>query len=626
MCGIAGVFHRAGKPVDRGVLVRMTDTMIHRGPDGSGVWIDGPVGLGHRRLAIRDLSDAARQPIHDPSGRVTVTYNGEIYNEAELRRELERDFGVAFRSTCDAEVLPVGWVHWGEGLLDRLEGMFAFGLWDARDRCLVLARDGFGIKPLFVADDDKCVRFGSELKALLADPAQPKRVNGPSLHRFLAQGYVGPDATLLEGVRQVAPGGIERFERDNTARRTFWRPIRRPDIGRMEDAVDAFEPVWSKVVAEHLISDVPVGVLQSGGVDSTLVTLSLPSEPKVPLFTAGFDQRSHDETTLAAALAKDLGLPHHTVPVDVAAAPEDTFRSVVRHFDGQLADSSGFAYYVLSRAVRPQVKVVLAGDGGDELFAGYETYRASRVARVAGAVLPSSLSEMLARLATRLGAGGEDRIPLSEVAARFFAGIAAGHRDAHAQWRRILPRHLQRDLYGPTISCLADTTDPLEEYRAALRNEAPSLVERCIVADQRYYLPADLLMKVDAMSMAHGLEVRVPMLDRRIAAIAGRLHPRLLTRCTGRDKRFLRHALRRRGGAPEAITAGRKRGFNLPVARMLRRGLRPLAEQTLDRDAGQFAPYLSPDSVRGLWRDHAARRANHGYLLWTLMTFAVWHG
>lgn len=625
MCGIAGMFDRTDRPIDPSVLARMTDTLAHRGPDGSGVWNDGPIGLGHRRLAIRDLTEAARQPMQDATGRVTVTYNGEIYNEVELRRELERDFGVRFRTSCDAEIIPAGWIHWGERLLDRLEGMFAFGLWDARDRCLVLARDGMGIKPLFVADDETRVRFGSEVKALLADPAQPKRIDASALHRYLAQGYVGPDATLLQGVRQVAPGAIERYDRDRMTSRTYWQPSRRPDIFRLDDAVDAFEPVWSKVVAEQLISDVPVGVLQSGGIDSTLITLSLPRDRPVPLFTAGFDQASHDETSVAADVASQLGLNHHAVPVELSAAPIETFRAVVRHFDGQVADSSGFALYVLSRAVRPHVKVVLAGDGGDELFAGYQTYRASRLARVMGAVMPTSLAELLARVATRLGAASEERIPPSEMAARFFAGIAAGHRDAHAQWRRILPHHLQAELYGPALSPLAGAVDPLDGYRAALRNEAPSLVDRCLVADQRYYLPADLLMKVDAMSMAHGLEVRVPMLDRRVAGVAARLHPRLLTRCTGRDKRFLRHMVGRRGG-PNTVTAGRKRGFNVPVARLLRGGLRPLAERVLDRDAGQFAPYLSPDSVRGLWRAHAARRANHGYLLWTLMTFAVWHG
>ena len=443
---------------------------------------------------------------------------------------------------------------------------------------------------MFVADDETCVRFGSEVKALLADPAQSKRIDANALHRYLAQGYVGPDATLLEGVRQVAPGAIERFDRDRMTSRKYWRPTRRPDICRLDDAVDAFEPVWSKVVAEQLISDVPVGVLQSGGIDSTLISLSLPRDRPVPLFTAGFDQASHDETSVAAAVASQLGLRHHAVPVELSTAPAETFRAVVRHFDGQVADSSGFARYVLSRAVRPHVKVVLAGNGGDELFAGYQTYRASRLAQVMGAMMPRSVAELLAHIATRLGAASEERIPPSETAARFFAGIAAGHRDAHAQWRRILPRRLQAKLYGPALSPLAGSVDPLGGYRAALRNEAPSLVDRCILADQRYYLPADLLMKVDAMSMAHGLEVRVPMLDRRVAGVAARLHPRLLTRCTGRDKRFLRHMVRRHGSA-HAVARGRKRGFNVPLARLLRNGLRPLAERVLDRDAGQFAPY-----------------------------------
>src|SRR4051812_48531544 len=259
MCGIAGIFNLDGRDVDPAVLTRMTGVLAHRGPDAGEIWHDGAIGFGHRRLVIRDLSAAGRQPMSDRTGRVTVTYNGEIYNEAELRRELEQDFGVMFRSHCDTEVLPAGYLAWGEKLFSRIEGIFAIGLWDAAARRLVLARDSIGTKPLFFSSVGGVVRFASEIKGILADPQHPRGMDPEGLHRFFAMGYVGPTSTTMRHIRQVEPGSITIHENGNETSQRFWQPRRSPGFRKLDDAVDAFLPLFDQVVSDQLISDVPVG-------------------------------------------------------------------------------------------------------------------------------------------------------------------------------------------------------------------------------------------------------------------------------------------------------------------------------------------------------------------------------
>lgn len=620
MCGIAGVLDRSGREVDPALVRAMTATLVHRGPDDEGVWTDGAVGLGHRRLSIRDLSAAGHQPMQDAGGRVTVTYNGELYNETELRRELEREHGVRFRSTCDTEVIPEGYRVWGEGIFERLEGMYALALWDADAGCLYLARDGVGVKPLYVAEHGGRVRFASELKGILADPDQPRRLDPGALHAFLAQGYVAPDRSLLQGVGQVPPGTLRRYDRAGVRDRTLWRPTRRPEIHRVDDAVDAFLAAWPAVLSAMLVSDVPVGTLQSGGIDSSLVTLGLAGHPDVEVFAAAFAERSHDESEQALEVARAGGRRHHRVPVaeeDVAAA----FRAVVRHFDGQLADSSGLAVYGLARAVRRHTKVVLSGDGADEFFAGYPTYRATRLAAGLRRVAPQPVLEALGRRILRAAAGSEERLPAAAVLGRFLLG-AASPGEPHAEWRRLLPRHEIAGLYGPELSPLAGS-DALADYARAISGAEGSLLDRCLLADQRHYLPSDMLMKVDAMSMAHGLEVRVPFLHPRIVDLAARLDGGVLTSLVGPDKRVLREALARLGGPPHLV-AGPKRGFNVPVTRLLTGPLAGLAARLLDAEADRLAPWLAPEGVRRLWREQREGRGNHGYAIWALLSLAVW--
>jgi asparagine synthase (glutamine-hydrolysing) len=623
MCGIAGLYYRDGRPVSPATIKAMNEAIAHRGPDDHAVWSEGPVTFGHRRLAIRDLSAAGRQPMTDPSGRVTITYNGEIYNDDELRRELIRDFGAVYRGTCDAETIPLAYLAWGEAAFARFEGMFGIALWDAKLQRLYLVRDGVGIKPLFYCDDGKAVRFASELKGLLADPEQPRRLSPQALHRYFALGYVGPTETTVEGVHQVPPGSVMRFDASGSCTTQFWRPRRNGVAFRTEaEAIEAFLPMWEEVVDDQMIADVPVGVLQSGGIDSTLVSLTTAKHHRVPLFTASFSEKSHDETGLAGAVAAIAGLPHHLVPVDAGDGLASTLEKVVHHYDGQICDESSVPLYLLSQKVRQKVTVALSGDGGDEFFGGYVTYRASRIAAVAGAAIPAPVAAAVGRVAYSAAATSEGRMPVASLVSRFALGLAGGRLHAHARWRRMIPDFQLGGIYGEAM-CPVATQDPFAEYERFLDEPADSIVDRCMQADQQFYLPGGLLMKSDAMSMAHSLELRVPLLDRRVMDFAGKCAVDLLAPALGPTKRLLRAALRRYK-APDAVIREKKKGFSTPLARMLRTNLADLAERHFSKEADRLAPYLQPAEVRRLWTEHRHAKANHAYTLWPVLTFGIW--
>lgn len=619
MCGIAGIVNFDGTPVDRGVIEQMVQSLVHRGPDGAGIWVEGPVGLGHRRLAIRDLSDSGREPMWDASGTVGVVYNGEIYNEAQLRLDITQAMPMQFKSTCDAEVIAPAYLLWDTEAIKKLQGMFAFALWDKEKQRLVLARDPVGIKPLYYSWDGSALRFGSEIKAVLAVPAQRRALSAESVHRFLAQGYPGPTRTLLEDVHPLPPGSLLIADARGVRIERYWSPARSGELVDLAGATEEFDTLFTNVVSETLISDVPVGLLLSGGIDSSLIASRLRGK-RVRAFTAQFTSRDYDETQAAKGVARTFGLEHRSIPTDTTSGVAERFVQVVKHFDGNCADSSAFAFHAVCEAAKEHVPVLLSGDGADEFFGGYETYRASRLAHLIRWLVPAGLAQAAgSRLVRR---NSEDRLSRTEKIGRFVAGVGYGGRFPHPQWRRhVFPDTLER-IAGPALVDLAREVDPLGEYATPLAAASGSLVDRTLVADQAYYLPGDLLVKTDAMSMAHGIEVRVPFLDRRIMEFAGRLHARLLTPLRGPDKKLLREALVRAGG-DAALVRARKRGFNVPVAFHLRNGLRVLGDRLLGR-SDVLSPYLSPDGVSSLWREHLEGRANHGYALWTLLTLAVW--
>lgn len=622
MCGIAGQARFDGGPVDKLLVEAMSECLMHRGPDGGGLWSDAMVAVAHRRLAIRDLGQAGAQPVLSNDKSIVVSFNGEIYNDKELRAELAHNHGAFFDGHCDSEVIPAGYAAWGDGVFHRLEGMFAIALWDKRRELLYLVRDGIGIKPLVYKWQDGQLFFASEIKALTHVTGHPDNLDPAALHAYLAKGYVGPEGTLIPGVKQVPPGSWLKFSQEGIESHRFWTPARSADLDDSVKAQQEFLDLFHLVCRDMLVADVPVGIFQSGGIDSSLISMTL-KDPAIPLFTAGFNNPEFDEASSARVIAESIGAPLNILMVDEVEELELDFRRVIWHFDGQVADSSSLAFFRLARGIRKHVKVALSGDGADEFFAGYGTYRATQIAASIGGAIPTGLLETLAKMALKARSGTDARYPSLQILGRLLQGLRSGMY-SHAEWRRYAMPWECQQLYGiAMLEYLA--IDPLEDYKRSMNKQVGgTILDRAMLADQVHYLPGDMLLKADAMSMAHGLEVRVPFLDRRIMDFAGRLSPKLLGGMisTG-PKRFLRRALADRG-APRSIVSRRKTGFNVPVADMLRGHLSRLATDVFERRSDAFSPYLEPGAVRALWLQHRDGMVDHGYLLWTLLTLGIW--
>lgn len=600
----------------------MIETLEHRGPDGSGVWVSGHVGLGHRRLAIRDLSEAGAQPMIDAAAKLAVTYNGELYNDLAIRRALNNAAGTRFHTTCDTEVIAPSYRLWGADAFLKFEGMYAIALWDQENDRLVLARDPVGIKPLYFSFVGRSLRFASEIKALLALEDQPRQLCPEGLHRFFAQGYPGPARSLIDGIVPLPPGSTLVADRNGWHIEHFWQPQRRGTVIDFEEALHRFHRLWSEVVNDQLISDVPVALLLSGGIDSASVATALPPRGDLSAYTATFGETAFDETGLATVTAKHAKLRQRFVSIDTDTDIEARFLDVVAKVDGQLADSSALAFYSLCQKAGAEVCVLLTGDGADEFFAGYETYRATRVAAGVAPWLPQSAARFFSDILFAKAAASQAKVGTAEKLARFLSGMANGGGRPHPQWRRYLFPDQIEALYGTGMQDVDRRIDALDEYAAAMGSEG-SIMDRALVADQRYYLPGDMLMKTDSMSMAHGVEVRVPFLDRRIMEFANELAPTLISPLRGPDKRLLRTYLEKRG-LPAELTRESKKGFNIPVASYLRHGLRSLGERLLDREADCLVPFLQPDAVRRLWRSHIDGNSRSSYTLWTFLTLATW--
>lgn len=625
MCGIAGKVCFDGSQIPKGLIESMTQSIRHRGPDDIGHWKADGVALGHTRLSIRELSSLGHQPLADSDERVVVSYNGEIYNYDQLRKSIVDETGAVFRSQCDTELLPNGYLARGSSIFQDLEGMFAIALWDTEEHALYLARDSIGIKPLYYYYDGVSVVFASEIKALIVDPTLPEDLDPQSLATFLALGYAGPDRSLIKGVKQVPPGCFLRFDANGVKEVRYWTAKRTNEIVDPQEALSLFQNTWDEVIDDITLSDVPVAVLQSGGIDSSLISLALKRrhpDKKFSLYTGQFSEKKYNEGVEAKGMAEHLGYPYNGIDLDVESGAESTFRKMVRQLDGQLADSSSFAVYGLMEAVAKDFKVVLSGDGADEFFAGYPTYKATWLASIFSPMLPQSTWRQMGQLCWSMGSVGSGRTPLNEIAGRFCDGLAEPDSHPHAEWRR-LTRHswLQRLLQPKFVN--GESLHPCQQYASGFADFTGTERDRALLMDQRYYLPADMLMKMDSMSMAHGLEVRVPFLDRRIMELANRIDVRAHADRLGTTKKILRKAFAQAGGNQQ-MTKRAKTGFNVPIASLLRGGLKPLGERRLMHELDRIEAWICPDAVRTMWLEHQSRKKDHAYALWALLTFAEW--
>ncbi|GAA4213967.1 asparagine synthase (glutamine-hydrolyzing) [Actinocatenispora rupis] len=618
MCGIAGMVHPE-RAVSPRRLHAMCRVLTHRGPDDEGVYRSGPAGLVARRLAIVDLANG-RQPLANEDGTVHAVVNGEIYNHRELRAMLVAR-GHRFDSGSDAAVVPHLYEEYGEGFPARLEGMFALAVWDERQEKLVLARDRLGIKPLYYASHDDGLVFGSEIKALHA-AGVPRTVDMQALSDYLSLMYIPGPRTAYERIHALPPATtlVWRHGRYHACR--FWdlsavQPRR--DLSPASAAAMLRQTLLASVAAQY-DADVPVGFFLSGGLDSASVLATarrLWPERELTTFSVGFEDASYDERRLARLVAERLGTRH--VEAVVTPRPEDVLETILPAFDQPFADPSMVPTYYLCRLAREYVGVVLGGDGGDELFAGYQTYLADKLARPYRNLPGVVTRRMVPALVGRLPASGA-RTPL-EFRARRFADNALAHpARSHYLWRVVFREaHKDRLLTPEARAGLDDSyhTHATYDYRPT----AFDPLTHFQYTDANVYLPDDVLVKVDRLSMANSLEVRVPLLATDLVEFAFSLPDRL--KMPGyRPKRLVRRALS--GMLPEATLTAPKRGFNAPLPRWLCGPFRPLVDEYLGRQTVQRQGFFRYDEVNRLVTEHMAGAAEHARQIWILLMFSIW--
>jgi asparagine synthase (glutamine-hydrolysing) len=606
MCGICGI---AGAP-DRARLERMSRALVHRGPDSAGEHVDGPVALAARRLSIVDLA-GGDQPIANEDGSCVVVQNGEIYNYPELRHELERD-GHVFRTHCDTEAIVHLYERDGVDFARRLRGMFALAVWDGARRRLVLARDRYGIKPLYYRDHAGTLEFASELRAL------PRgEIDLDALEAFLAFNSIPAPYSIFREIRKLPAGHVLTWQEGAATRiECYARPAPVPIEGlRDDDEAELVEELRARMrdsVRAHLLADVPVGVLLSGGVDSSLLAALAAQEVAEPLhtFTIGFAERSFDERSEARSVAERYATEHH----ELLLRPEPALLlpALADAFDEPFADSSALPTYLVSKLAAEHVKVALSGEGGDELFGGYHTYAADLLAERIGGV---------ARLASPL----VERLPSSSArtsfdyrAKRFVRAAHLPPLERHHGYKEIFGADVRAELTGRESAF-----DPVDVYRERYATTTGSdHLARLQDVDFAVYLVDDLLVKTDRASMANSLETRVPFLDPLVTNFAFALPAKHKVRGLSK-KRLLRKAAAPL--LPHEVVHGRKRGFSIPAAAWLRSELVPFARETLSAQTLTRQGFFRPEVARRLLEEHVAARQDWSRQLWGLLAFTLWY-
>ena len=618
MCGIAGYFRRDGKEIDYDILKKMSEKLLHRGPDASGIYAARNIGLVHRRLSIRDLSSAANQPMTDQDKRFVTVFNGEIYNYSALKKELQKKNRCNFKTTSDTELILFGYKIWGLNFFNKIEGMFAIAIWDCEKKEIVLARDSIGIKPLYYYLDDQKLIFASEIKSILSSNQVKKNINPESLHVFLAAGYPGPSSSILSDVFMLSPGSTMTISLNNSRNDYYWKPSRSGEIKNIDDASDEFISIFEHILKEHLISDVPIASFQSGGIDSSIIALTLRRlNQNITSYTASFTNKFYDETSLAKEVIEVTKAAHNIIKMENSSSAEDIVKKIAFHSDGQCADASAFAFYSICGNVKKSFKVIISGDGGDEFFGGYDTYKASLMSNFLHPWLPRSSARLLGDVMYKLNSHSSSRLTKSSIIARFMQGYGYGGMSAHAHWRRLMPDFLARKIY--TNSMLSQLNySPLKEYESFLNFNDAHFSDSLLLADQSFHLQS-ILAKVDTMSMAHGLEVRGPFLDRRIMDFAGKCSTDILLP----NKKILKEVARKIE-VPSNIINATKKGFNVPISEMLQTSLSNLANKIFLTNPDVFQPFLAPDKIREIYLEHSNKKNDHSYALWPLLILGIW--
>lgn len=639
MCGITGYWVTAGEAVSAELAITMAQRLAHRGPDDCGVWLDEQAGLAlaHRRLSIIDLSAAGHQPMISPCGRYVLNYNGEIYNHRDLRTDLEREGGhFDWRGHSDSETLLAALRHWGvDQALRRLNGMFAFVLWDREQRQLILARDRMGEKPLYYGRIGDTFLFGSELKALCAHPEWRGDVDRDALALYLRYSYVPAPHSIYKGIRKLPPARyvvVREGGKKISDPRCYWDLAVIATAGSAhagddsETLIDELDELLRNAVGIRMAADVPLGTFLSGGYDSSTIAAIMQAQSPQPVktFSIGFHEKDYNEAKYAKAVACHLGTDHTELYVssDEAMAVIPKLPEI---WDEPFSDPSQIPTYLVSQLARRHVKVCLSGDGGDELFCGYNRYVLGyRVWKLAN-FLPARLRKPLAYMLENTPIRGiewlinclpaqwrvpqvGDRIPKLTAVLRYGDGQSF-YRDLTSQWKQ--PERVVLDGHEPPVMADIDANSPeLSEFQ-----------ERMMYWDALTYLPGDILVKMDRASMAVSLEGRIPLLDHRIVELAWRV-PMTLKYQGGQGKWLLRQVLYRY--IPKHLLDRPKAGFNVPIGQWLRGPLRDWAETLLDEKKLCEEGFFAAAPIRQAWNGHIVDKANSAHRLWNVLMFQAW--
>jgi asparagine synthase (glutamine-hydrolysing) len=621
MCGIAGIFAPGSTaPVCRETIERMTGVLAHRGPDDDGFHVRGPIGLGHRRLSIIGVA-TGHQPIFTEDGTLAIIFNGEIYNYRSLKSELASR-GHRFHTETDTEVILLAYREWGPDSVRRLRGMFAYAIWDEGARKLFLARDRLGIKPLYYAWDGRTLRFGSEIKAILEDPAMRATLDPLALDEYLTYLYVPAPRSIFREIRKLRPGHSLTVTERGIEEREYWDLVIRPGPQRTEaEVAEGLRAALEDSVASHLMSEVPLGAFLSGGIDSSAVVGTMARLMDQPVRTAsiGFREDAYDELPFARRVAAAFGTDAYERIVEPRAA--DILDRLTWHYDEPFADSSMVPTYYVSQAARERVIVCLSGDGGDENFAGYRRMRFDYFENRIRARIPAwARRGILAPVAAAYPSGS--RLPRLLRGKTLLTNLTLSPERAYHNTMRWFTPAMKARLYRPALRAAIGDHDPFtvqEEFFR--RSEGWHPLSRIQYVDFKTYLPDDILAKVDRASMAHSLEVRVPLLDHLFVEHAASI-PASLKLKGGEGKYIFKRALQ--GLVPEETLTRRKMGFSVPLDRWLRGDLKgPFEERVLSRDS-YTESLFEPAAVRSLWLEHQRGARDHSYPLWALLVLEHW--
>ena len=613
MCGIVGFTHR-NRTVTSSRIREATASLTHRGPDQQGVFESRDISLGAVRLKIIDLV-SGDQPMRSEDGDTVLVFNGEIYNHPELREELE-SLGHRFSSRSDTEVVLRAFLQWDKRCFSRLRGMFAIAFWTESRKRLILARDRVGIKPLYFYRKGSDIYFGSELKAILHHPEVDRIINLDGLNCYLRLNYVPAPHTLVQGINKLAPGHILTWEDGITNIEPYWRfpaqagVVKDPSV---EEAKEELDSLLRQSVREHLISDVPLGVWASGGIDSSTILhyAAHATTSRLKTFSITFNGRSFDEGTYIRAVAARYGTDHSEFDLNADVDLEGAIQEFAYYSDEPSADAGSLPVWFLAKMSSRDVTVALSGEGADEILGGYLTYLADRYARAARLVPATMRRWALAIL--RYWPVSDEKISFEYKLKRFLQGSLLPEDDAHIFWNGTFSESEKANFF------LQVNPEPM---RRILQNmlEGPGL-NRFLLFDQQYYLPDDILYKADRMSMAHSLEVRPPFLDHRIVEFAASLPEKYKIR--GSSLKFLLHELMK-DKLPRSILHRKKIGFDIPAHEWFRGVLKPLLLETLTESAVKETQLFRWEGIRSIISNHLERRASLGYHLWALVILFLW--